>query len=629
MSRIKTILDQLKERGVRKTLTIYASSALSAVGIVKLFSEAYGLSPVIFPMVLTFLTCGLASAFVFAWFHGKEGSQKFQMKELLIHTILLAIALVVSFRIEGAPQPSLLAANATTIAVLPFANLSGNPEDEYFSDGVTEDILTQISRIRGLNVISRTSVMQYKGTKKSIREIGNELNAGVILEGSIRRSSDKVRIVAQLVDANNDKHLWANTYDKEFKEIFAIQSEVAQRIAGALEAKLSPAEKEKIDKKPTTDTEAYNLYLKGRDYYYRYKKQDNEIAVVLFKKAIELDPGYALAWAGLGDAFAMRYGRFGMAITWLDSSVEVGKRAIALDGDAAEAHKALGLAYVFKGQYDKSLEAYLRAVELNPNYFPAVGNIGTLYYSEGKFDEAIPWLKRAGLLAPTNAYHERVGDAYRQLGDVVKAEYWLKKALELKPDLPEANDFMAHWLLVQHEDQRANDQMKKVVASNPEDPRVFDNAGVVACYTGNLTRAKEYFERSIKVNPGFNTDPKATSGIGLGYVAMKEGKQNEARKWMDQAQLLQQKQIDLGDSGFPPRYYLAAIHAIEGDEAGANAWLEKAIAAGYRNYYLAQRDPWLENLRNDQKFLQTMAQLKTKLDEMRKKVEEMDREEKQ
>ena len=212
---------------------------------------------------------------------------------------------------------------------------------------------------------------------------------------------------------------------------------------------------------------------------------------------------------------------------------------------------------------------------------------------------------------------------------MVKAEYWLKKALELKPDLPEANDFMANWYLVRHEDQKAIEQVKKVVASNPDDPRVFDNAGIVAGYTGNLTLAKEYFKRSIKVNPGVNTDPTATGGIGLGYIGVKEGEQNEARKLMNQARLLQQKQIDLGDAGFPPRYYLAAIYAIEGNTSEANTWLEKAIASGYRNYYLAQRDPWLENLRTDQHYKQTMAQLKTKLDEMRKKVEDIDKEEKQ
>ncbi|MEK7671434.1 MAG: serine/threonine-protein kinase, partial [Bacteroidota bacterium] len=164
-----------------------------------------------------------------------------------------------------------LSENSRTVAVLPFANLSGNPDDEFFSNGITEDILTQLSKIGQLNVISRTTMMQYKGAKKTLREIGEELNAGVIVEGSVRRAGNQVRITAQLIDANTDKHLWAETYDKEFKHIFAIQSDVAEKIAAALQATLSAAERERIAKAPTENTDAYTLYLKGRENYYRYK----------------------------------------------------------------------------------------------------------------------------------------------------------------------------------------------------------------------------------------------------------------------------------------------------------------------------------------------------------------------
>jgi tetratricopeptide (TPR) repeat protein len=345
-----------------------------------------------------------------------------------------------------------------------------------------------------------------------------------------------------------------------------------------------------------------------------------------------LDPEYALAWAGLGDAYVQRVVRFGFEISWLDSGVEVSKKAIALDGNSAEAYKALGNGYQTKGIYDKSLEAYLKAVQFNPNHFPAVGNLGQLYILLGRTDEALRWLKKAVVLGPTSPVNSvAINSAYQQLGDFVEAEHWLRKALELQPDLRSANESLTSLYVLQNKDQQANEQMKKVVASNPDNLNALDFAGVIAEQTGKISLAKEYYERSMKANPSFETDQLTRSGIGLGHILLKEGKQNvrgtpygEARRLLNQARTLQRKQIKEGDASFEPPYYLAAISAIEGNTKEANAWLQTAIAAGYRDYYVAQRDPWLDNLRNDKQYKQIMAQLKAKLDAMRKKVEEME-----
>ncbi|HEY4643370.1 MAG TPA: protein kinase, partial [Bacteroidota bacterium] len=231
-------------------------------------------------------------------------------------------------------------ADKKSIAVLPFKNLSEEKESEFFSDGITEDIITQLSKIGDLRVISRTSVMRYKESDKSIRDIGKELGVATILEGSVRRAGNQVRIVAQLIDASNDEHLWADTYDRELTQIFAIQSDIAQKIASSLKAKLTSSQKQQIEKKPTENLDAYTFYLKGREYYYRYHKQENENAVQLFKNALDLDPNYALAYAGLGDAYGQRVQRFGFAEGWLDSAVAVTDKAISIDPNLAEAYKA-------------------------------------------------------------------------------------------------------------------------------------------------------------------------------------------------------------------------------------------------------------------------------------------------
>lgn len=227
----------------------------------------------------------------------------------IIAAVIVALAAVGIFLFV--PPPQRASANLKTIAVLPFNNMSGNPEDEYLSDGMTEDILTHLGKIADLKVISRTTMMQYKGSKKSLRDIAKELNAGVVLEGSVRRVADQLRITAQLIDAGSDAHLWAEMYDNEFTKIFAIQSDVAQKIAAALDAKLSPSEKERIEKKPTVNIDAYKMYLKGREYRSRLKKQDNETAIDLFRR----QPIWIRLLRSLGLRSAMRT-RHGTASAW-------------------------------------------------------------------------------------------------------------------------------------------------------------------------------------------------------------------------------------------------------------------------------------------------------------------------
>ncbi|MCI0615261.1 tetratricopeptide repeat protein, partial [bacterium] len=211
----------------------------------------------------------------------------------------------------------------------------------YFTDGMTEDIITQLSKIGELKVISRTSIMQYKNSNKGLREIAQELKVGNILEGSVRKEGNQLRITGQLIDAQTDEHIWAETYDRNLEDVFEVQSDVAQQIASALKAKLSSKEKELVEKKPTENLAAYDYYLKGRDYYGRYHKQDNETAIEMFQKALKLDPNFALAYAGLADAYARRT-MFGFPETWNDSAFEASSKAIALDPNLPEGYKALG-----------------------------------------------------------------------------------------------------------------------------------------------------------------------------------------------------------------------------------------------------------------------------------------------
>jgi serine/threonine protein kinase len=279
-------------------------------------------------------------------------------------------------------------AHEKSIAVLPFKNMNQDKNIEYFSDGMTEDIITQLSKIGELKVISRTSIMQYKNSNKGLRDIGQELKVGNILEGSVRKEGDQLRITGQLIDALTDEHIWAETYDRKFQDVFEVQSDVAQQIASALKAKLSGKEKKLVEKKPTENVEAYDYYLKGREYYMRFHKQDNERAIEMFQKALQLDPNFALAYAALADGYSKRP-TYGFPETWIDSAFDTSSKAIALDPNLAEGYKALGNIYFYKGWLHKALEVQHKAVELNPNYAIVIGNLGNTYRQVGNLEEAL------------------------------------------------------------------------------------------------------------------------------------------------------------------------------------------------------------------------------------------------
>ncbi len=319
-----------------------------------------------------------------------------------------------------------------SIAVLPFSNLGENKENEYFSDGMTEDVILQLSKVGDMKVISRTSIMPYKKSGKSMRQIGKELGVTTILQGSVRRSENRLRIVAQLIDAETDEHIWADTYDRELQDVFEIQSEVAERIATALKLKLSPPEKEHIERKPTQNLTAYDYYLRGRESNHQHGKENNERAIEFYNRAIELDPNFSAAYAGLSEAYSLR-AMFGLPETWIDSAIQMANKAIAIDPNLAEGYMSLGYAYNYNGWNRKAVAALKKALELNPNYARAAGVLGRIYiWGMGRLDEALPLMLKYAQLDPTSANaYKYVGDTYFSLRDYPKAKQWYQQSIEV------------------------------------------------------------------------------------------------------------------------------------------------------------------------------------------------------
>ncbi len=613
---LTTFYGEIKRRKVRRKFAIYLSAALTLLGVTNLFSGVYHLPGVLFDAVLVVLACGLPCALVAAWFHGPGGSQRFRAPEITVYAVCLVAAVGGVLRVAGMPGTRLLPSDAKTIAVLPFVNMSDSKDDEYFSDGVTEDIITQLSRIADLKVISRTSTMQYRNTTKTVREIGEELRVAHVLEGSVRRANGRVRIVSQLIDARNDNHVWAETFDRDLGDVFAIQSEVSRNIARALQASLSPEDLRRIDKHPTENLDAYGYYLRGREHYYRYTRDDNERAIELFRKALDIDPGYALAYAGIGDAYGLRTTRFGFGMEWADSAVTVSKRSLELDPNLAEGYKALGLAFETMGETDRALQQYYRAVDLNPNYSPVLGNIGSVNYTLGRYDEALSWVRKAVVLQPGSAhYHTLVGLQYFSLGFDSLATHWLNRALSLQPESVFPVILLTYIDLYAGNRPSARSRIAGLLAAHPDEYAVIDAAADVELLDGQYDHALAGYERACKAS-----GIVSPSGVKMTFVLARLGKTSRANRAAEEIL----SGLDTAETGYSAGsripYFLAETFAVRKQNEQAFRWLERAIGTGYRDYRWASVDPLLEDIRHTVDGTRILATLEERFGIMRGRV---------
>jgi TolB-like protein/Flp pilus assembly protein TadD len=594
-----------------KTSAIYASTSLTLLGAVNLFSLHYGFSFKLFDSLLAVLLCAFPAVLVFIWFHVLPGRQKFRKKEIALYAALALIAAVAVIKISGLPGPFRFSPEMKSIAVLPFQNLGEDKTDESFSDGVTEDIITQLARISDLKVISRTSVMAYKNTAKSLPRIGKELGVSFILEGSVRREADKVRIVGQLIDAASDQHLWAETYNRPLTEILALQSEVAQRIAQDLRARLKPNEKERLKKKTKVNPEAYAFYSRGREYYYKYSAEDNDQAIVLFRKATEIDPSFAPAWAGLGDAYAMRW-RYGYPAETLDTALEMSRKALDLDPELAEGYKALGLAQESKGLITEGLDSYYRAADLNPNYAPVIANIGSINYSMGRYDEAVKWLRKSVDLQPGFArFYALVGLQYVNLGLAESARHWLERSLEFQPGYIFPDMVLASLFLLEGNSNEARQRIGKILAAHPEEPNALSIAGDAEILAGRYREALPYYEKLVEL-----TSPVGAPGNKLSYILEKIGERSRAEKILAESLAGCLAYPGLKEPWSPFHFHIAEAYAVQGNLEEALARLEKAVDGGYGDRWLFV-DPLLEKIRPDPRFASITGKLEKRLAEMR------------
>jgi adenylate cyclase len=380
------------------------------------------------------------------------------------------------------------------IAVLPFANISPDPGDEYFADGLTEEMIARLSRLGGLDVIARTSIMTYKKKEKIASQIGKELGAGTLLEGSVRKAGNKIRVTIQLIDSNTEGHLWAENYDRNLDDIFTVQSEIAEQVARSLEVHLRPRERTDIEKKPTENLEAYSLYLKGRQTWFQYNLPAFKEGLKYFEQAIKLDPSFALAHAGVADCYSL-LGDLGYlpqpeAIAKAESAA---KKAVELDERLPEAHTALAPPRYHRYDWKGADAELLRAIELRPSYSLAHAWHGVILRVTGRLEEAHVEYMRAFDLDPLSPLMSRfLSFNLYQMRRYDEAISQAKRTLELDPSGRGYHGLMGLVYLQKQKYDEAIGEMKALVATaGSEDAGALSELGMAYALAGKRDEAKE------------------------------------------------------------------------------------------------------------------------------------------
>jgi TolB-like protein/Tfp pilus assembly protein PilF len=392
-------------------------------------------------------------------------------------------------------QPTLNVADrarSPSVAVLPFLNLSADAENEYFADGITEDVIAHLSKIRALKVISRTSIMPFKRRQQSMKEIGVALGATTVLDGSIRHVGDRVRIVAKLIDVASDQHLWAETYDREVTDIFAIQTDVALQIAGALKAELSRDEHTRVRKEPTKDLQAYKLYLNGRQWFIKYNTEAYERAIEYFDRAIARDPAFALASANLAMTYT-ELAESGVAAPGIayERAAEAAANALRLDPDLAAAHTTT--AHIMMARDLNWLGAeqeFKRALELSPSDDDAYDLYGRLCAGLGRYDEAIALQRRAHELDPLAHRMDMVTSLLRA-GRYDQAAVEARDAVDLEPGYDRARATLGWAYFLSGKKDEGLVELEQAVAISPSNTMWLGQLGEAYALAGNLAKARE------------------------------------------------------------------------------------------------------------------------------------------
>ena len=501
---------------------------------------------------------------------GKHIRKKTIFITAIILLVGLAAAYLLFFNKQKGQAITDKSSQEKSIAVLPFVNMSNDPEQEYFSDGITEDIITQVSKIGELKVISRTAIMQYKGTKKTVKEIGKELDVATILEGSVRRAGNQIRVVAQLISVQTNEHLWAETYDKDFTQIFAIQSDVAGQIAAALETKFIAADKGQPEENSRERLKAYDFYLRGKFYFNEATKEAIDSSIIIFEQTVTIDRGFALGYAALALAYAEKFFNYDAAKKWKESAFVALEKAISLDPDLPEAyHTRAKLLWIPENHFphEQAVAALRHALSLRPNFIEARNLLSGIYSHIAIHDKALEEVQKARGLNPLDL--ETLAQTAHQLYYQQKYSETLAvfEKLPKKYSWPFNGGRIAEALLRTGRKNEAKRMVEELLQDFPNHAHSNSIAAVYFASEGQKDLAEQKIQIAIK------------SGQNLGHF-------------------------------HHTTYYAAITYAVLNKPSEAIHWLKRTAEDGMPCYTMFVSDPYLDNLRNLPEFRSFLAEQK-------------------
>jgi TolB-like protein/Tfp pilus assembly protein PilF len=564
---------RLKQRKLVQWAVAYIAAAFALLQGIDIVAQQFGWPEGVRRGITLALVVGFFVTLVLAWYHGERGAQKVSGTELIILAVLLAIGGGGVWRYSASRAGSARVGagdasvpftakpiSAKSIAVLPFENLSRDPDNAYFAEGVQDEILTRLSKVADLKVISRTSTERFKSSPENLPEIAKQLGVAHILEGSVQKANDQVRVNVQLIKAATDAHLWADTYDRKLNDIFAVESEIAKTIADTLQVKLTGSEKIQLAKKPTTNPEAYELYLKGRFFWNKRTAPDLRISIDYFNQAIAKDPDFALAYAMLAQAWSLLPYYDGGSPKDCGPPAEAAiQKALALDETSSEAHTALAsFRATFQFNFSAAKREYQRALELNPN--------------------------------DATAHHWFALDVLAPLGESTKEIAELRRALELDPLSLAINTNLGLALIQAGRLDEAIVQLRKTIEMDPGFAFAHRTLGQAFELKGQIPQAMTEYQKAIALG-------EAPTGLGLlGHLYGTIGRKNEATKILGQLRAIRERNY------FDP-YNLAIVYLGLGDREQALTALEQSFdERNGTQLELIRIDPFLDPLHGDPRF---------------------------
>jgi TolB-like protein/Tfp pilus assembly protein PilF len=569
---------ELKRRNVYKVAIAYivAGWALSQ-GIAQVF-PVFDIPNWAIRLIVLLIILGLPIAVVLAWMFEltREGIRRTetadamptvagQKKHTWIYVVVIGAAISIAlfflgrYTVENKTSAAPNNISNQSIAVLPFENLSEEKGNAYFTEGIQEEILTRLSKLAGFKVISRTSTERFKSSPEDLPQIARQLSVMNILEGSVQRAADQVRVNVQLIKASTEAHLWAESYDRKMTDIFGVESEIAQAVADTLRAKLTGPDQRAIMTRPTENADAHDLYLRGRFFWNKRTAADFRTALGYFEQAAKADPNYAVAYAGMADCYTLLplYGG-GVPADIYPKAIAIAQKAIAIDPNLAEPHASLGLIHaLFDFDFPTSVSEFEQAVQLNPNYATAHQWFGdSTLPSLGQFDRANAELKRALDLDPLSVViNNDVGTTFWITGRYRDAIAQLRKTIEMDP-----RSYSAHWGLGQ----------------------AFESIG-------DFASAIAEYEKSIQLD-----DDPLPLGL-LGAAKAKAGNRAAAFAILNRLEAIAKLR-------YVPDYSFALIHLALGEKDQAMRWLESSFAKHQPDLNWVRVDPDLRALHGDPRF---------------------------